>query len=437
LNQESAKIALSFTRISERTDRIGYASEMGFFPLAIALHQPRVQANELIISDATIILRSDRTVSIGTMVCKDGKIVSVSEGSNGNGTSLKGKYIYPGFLDPFVAKGVKAPPASPDTGKPNQNISAPPSLWIGNRKGIFPEWKAAESLDFTPSSTDYKNGFVLGNLTFNSASMKGISAAVLYSDPKSANRVINPKVSSGMSFRQGSGSGYPSNILGQIALLRQVLSDAQSIKDGSKLYDGETKPYWMNSLDALQPVVKKELPVFFEANIDREIERAFRLQEEYGFRWVIVGARDAYRFGEKILATKTPVVLSLDWLSEPNTESSATDPTPVEFKRQRLETWKKQVAAAKTLADLGVTFSLSAGSSGESFWKNARKTGLTEPQVIDALTINPARLLGVESQFGTIEAGKSATFVVTSGPLLDEATVIEQVWIEGTKVYPK
>lgn len=410
---------------------------MGFIPLAFATLTPMPQANDLILSDATIVLRSDRTVSSGTLVCKDGRISSVSEGSNPQGTSLKGKFIYPGFIDAFVSKGVKGPTASSDTGKPNQNISAPPSLWIGNRKGIFPEFKAADNLDFTPSTTDLKNGFVLGNLTFNSASMKGVSAAVLYTDPKSTKRVVNPKVSSGMSFRQGSGAGYPSNILGQIALMRQVLSDAQSVKDGAKLYDGETKPFWMASLEALQPVVKKEIPVFFEANIDREIERAFRLQEEFGFQWALVGARDAYKFSKQIAASKIPIVLTLDWNSEPNTESSPTDPTPVDFKKQRLETWKQQVSTAKTLADLGIEFSFTASSSGESFWKNAKKSGLSEAQVLNALTINPAKLLGIESQFGTLEAGKSATFVVASGPLLDESTVVEQVWIEGIKVFPK
>ena len=425
---------------------VGYAWEMhlvGLLFLSHLSHSATVncQAEPVtVFTDATVVLREGKTISNGMVVIQGEKIISVSESgtvpTDAKVISLKGKTIYPGFIDGYVGKGVKSPPAPSEAGKPNNTIAAPSSLWVGNRKGIAPEWKASENLDFSPDSSDLKNGFTAGYLSYGSGGMKGIGAVVAYSDSKVAGRILNKELGCGMSFKSGSGTGYPSNILGQIALLRQVLADAKSVADGGKLFEGD-RPSWMNSLDSLQPVIKKEQPVFFEANLEREIERAYRLQSEFGFKMVLVGGRDAYKWSALVGQSKTPVILNMDLPSEPSMTISPTDTTPQEFKVQRYELWQAQMTTPKMLADLGIDLAFTSGSSGSEFWTNVRRSGLTEVQVLRGLTTIPAKLLGVEAELGSIESGKRASIVIASGPLLDAETKIEQVWVSGKQMFPK
>ncbi|MCA9002816.1 MAG: amidohydrolase family protein, partial [Planctomycetes bacterium] len=63
--------------------------------------------------------------------------------------------------------------------------------------------------------------------------------------------------------------------------------------------------------------------------------------------------------------------------------------------------------------------------------------GLSEQAAIEALTIVPARLAGVDHRVGTLEVGKDADCVITDGNLLDYATFVQWAVVDGTMVYDK
>jgi imidazolonepropionase-like amidohydrolase len=74
------------------------------------------------------------------------------------------------------------------------------------------------------------------------------------------------------------------------------------------------------------------------------------------------------------------------------------------------------------------------------FWTNVRKAmeyGLTEAKAMEALTKTPATLLGIYNQVGSIDAGKLANFLITSGSPFDEKTSIFQNWVQGMKYVVK
>ena len=90
----------------------------------------------------------------------------------------------------------------------------------------------------------------------------------------------------------------------------------------------------------------------------------------------------------------------------------------------------------------GVTFSIASGtfSGGSSNARNvtlfagiAAAHGLDQEAAYRSITLYPARILGLEDTLGSIAPGKSASFVLTDGDLLEPATNIEQVWIDGAQ----
>jgi imidazolonepropionase-like amidohydrolase len=378
-----------------------------------------------------------------TVCIADGKIISVEKGeSSPNGFTVikaQGKTLYPGFIDAHWTRGVKSPPAPVDTGKPNASLSAPASLWIGNRKGITPEWMAADNLDLAPDKSFYEAGLTAINVLPAGGSFRGIGACMNLLPATSTNRVVNQNTFLAMSFRIGSGTGYPSNILGQIALMRQVLWDAKSLSEGAELYpSGEKEPFWMSSLKALQPVLKGETPTIFEVNIDREIERAFRLREEFNFPLILAGARDAYKHAAQIEAEKVPLVLGVDMGFEPSlTATSKDDLTPQDIRQERHDKWKALVSGNVNLLNNYVGTALTSNGNASDLLKNLRflvKNGLKKDRALMAMTLMPAMLLKVSGVMGSVEVGKQANLVLASGDLFEEGTSVERVWVEGRPV---
>ena len=107
-------------------------------------------------------------------------------------------------------------------------------------------------------------------------------------------------------------------------MTRQVLADAQSTAAGGELYPTKgKKPNWAASLEALVPLVNGNMPGLFEANLDREIDRTFHLADDFSFKEIIVGGRDAYQWIPQLKDRRIPVILTADLGSEPSVAPAA------------------------------------------------------------------------------------------------------------------
>lgn len=408
-------------------------------PLALA------QSADFAITGAKVVVGNGSVMDGATVVIKNGKIESVSMNPAPSGMTAidgKGKFLYPGFIDAYSTRLTKSAPETKTDGKPDISTAAPPYMWIGNRKGIFSDFGAADNLDFEKDSNSYENGITTVLLAPNKGCVRGSCAVVNLLPSADKSRVLNNQYGFGLGFRNGGGEGYPSNILGVLALMRQVLADAKSLADGVELSKEKTKPYWMKSLEDLNPLVTGKRPGIFEANIDREIERSLRFGSEFKFPVMIAGGRDAYKMTALLAANKVDVLYSIDNFIEPSVEpDKATveiaDQTPVEFKRERHDKWVEQIAGAGILAKSGVRFAFSAGSSPSQYLDNVRsliKGGLDKDAALKAMTVSPAGILGLGDQLGTIEMGKQANLVLMSGDFADATSKVERVWITGKAV---
>ncbi|MCW5939926.1 MAG: amidohydrolase family protein [Fimbriimonadaceae bacterium] len=394
-----------------------------------------------------------RVLEGATVVVRGGRIESV--GMEPSPAELpivdgKGKTLYPGFIDAFSTRGLKLPPApstpsgpgqaTPQTRpiRPGADTTAHGSMWEANRKGLAPEWKASDNLDFSPSEREVKSGVTALMLSSSRGSLRGQPVVVAALPAEEPGRVLAQTAGQAASFRIGPGSGYPGNVLGSIALLRQTLLDAQSHKAGARLWTGDKKPDWAASLEALQPALDGSARVFFEASQSREILRALALADEFGLRLVIVGGREAGLHAAELSKRQIPVVLTNDLGPEPGVEPSqnvpAADRQPEEFLKERHANWLKSARSAEALFEAKVPVAFASEGSDRGLLAGVRARiarGLDRNLALGALTIGAARILGIDQETGSVTPGKRADLVLLSGDFADPESTVERVWVAG------
>ena len=170
------------------------------------------------------------------------------------------------------------------------------------------------------------------------------------------------------------------------------------------------------------------MPVAFEANRAREVLRALKMAKELKLEPIVTGAREAAEVTAELKAQNARVIYSLNYPVRPRQLAPDADET--------LEALRGRAGAPRgpgALAKAGIPFAFaSAGLTDmKDFLKNAGKAiaaGLPEDAAIRALTIAAATIAGAGDRLGSIEQGKVANLVVTSGRLFNEKTTIKRVF---------
>ncbi|MCE7904103.1 MAG: hypothetical protein DYH20_16140 [Gammaproteobacteria bacterium PRO9] len=208
--------------------------------------------------------------------------------------------------------------------------------------------------------------------------------------------------------------------------LDQLLDDAEAYDRARKGAGTASRVRFDPQLDALVPVVRGERPLWATAREKYSIEAVVNWAVKRGIRVVISDGRDAYLAADLLASHHVPVVLT-DISKEP----SRTD-VPYDV----------QYAMPGKLEKAGVLFAIASpsrtgGSANARHMRDfagiAAAYGLDREAAYRAITLNPAKILGLDSILGSIKPGKSASLVLTNGDLLEESTAVEQVWIDGTK----
>ena len=170
------------------------------------------------------------------------------------------------------------------------------------------------------------------------------------------------------------------------------------------------------------------LCLYVHTNDARAITEAVHFKRDLGIeRMAIVGGYDAYLVADLLRENDVAVMLQ----SVHSLPRFADDDVDLPFKLPKL------------LMDEGLTVALQVdkrmtemNSRNLPFYAGTARTyGLTEEQAIQALTRNPARILGIDDQVGTLERGKVATMFLSEGDALDMRTnSLTHAWIEGRDI---
>ena len=386
--------------------------------------------------NASIVKDAQITLSNATMVVKDGKIVavgnSVSIPSDATVIDCKGKYIYPSFIDIYSDYGIAVPQRQ--TG--GFNFAAPAQL-TSNAKGAY-GWNQAIKSDvngadiFTTDEAKAKQlrdaGFGVVHTHQKDGIARGTGVVVSLTDKAENFSIIKEKASSNFSFVKGTSTqSYPGSLMGSIALLRQTFLDAQWYKnkpatEGTNL----SLQAWNNNL---------LLPQIFDAGDKWNNLRADRVGDEFGVQFIIKGGGDEYQRIAEMGSTKASFIIPINFPQAMEVE----DPNETRFiSLATMKQWEMAPSNPAAFEKAGINFCLTTADLRDTkqFLTNLRKAidyGLSETKALEALTKNPAMLLNVYNETGSLEAGKWANFIITNGPVFAEKTLLLQNWVQGKK----
>jgi hypothetical protein len=197
-------------------------------------------------------------------------------------------------------------------------------------------------------------------------------------------------------------------------------------------------------LEALVPVAKGEAPVLAIVSIENDFKRLRDLAADYGIRYWIAGAEEAFRVPEIIQEAGVPVLVSLNFPPVDQVTGHAFDRAFKNLTEEEEEALDERDEAAvhgnaAAVFRTGVPFALATGGmpSVGSFLKNLRlavEAGLPAEEALKALTVNPASIFGLQGVLGTLEPGKIANLTVTSGDVFtDDEAYVAHVFVDGRK----
>lgn len=387
-------------------------------------------------TNATIVKDGANTISNATLVVRDGKIVAVGSGvtipKDAVVIDCKDKYIYPSFIDIYSDYGIAIPQRQGGGG----GFFGPVQLGT-NQKGAF-GWNQALRTDIDGArlfATDDNKAKSLRDLGFGTVLThqkdgiaRGTGVVVTLANEKENLVIVKEKASAHYSFNKGTSTqSYPSSIIGTVAMLRQTHIDGQWYKSNPSAEGVNlTLKYWNE---------QQTLPQIFEVTDKWAAVRADRIGDEFGVQYIIKGGNNEYQRMNEIAATKASFILSLNYPQAMDVE----DPNDARFvSLETLKHWEMAPGNAAAFEKASIPFCLTTADLRDvkQFSANLRKAmeyGLSEGKAMDALTKTPATLLGIYDKVGSIDAGKLANFLITSGPIFNEKTVILQNWIQGSK----
>ena len=397
----------------------------------------------------TIVTVSGETIQNGTLIIRRGLIEAVGAGITIPGDAriieVAGLTIYPGLFDSYSNLGLRPPPApanGPGGGPGGQFGAALAALPAGAANaGLLPEVEVIDQLQTSSTTFDAQRaaGITTALTGPRGGVFQGRSALINLGGETAEKLILRTPFSLNIGFSAGfSGvrGGYPGSLMGVFAFLRQSLLDARHYREEWERYRnsprGATRPELNRSLEALQPVINGEMPVIFNVETVREMKRAIALAEEFNLKYILNGGRQSYQLAEFLKSKKATILLSLSFPQRPAFE----DP-----ESESLAAIRERIAAPGTAVALhraGVMFAFTSGglTRPSDYLVNARRAieaGLPKEVALKALTIYPAQIFGLDRQLGSIEKGKIANLVLTTGDIFAPNATVKHVFVDGRK----
>ncbi|TVS11324.1 MAG: hypothetical protein EA424_23940 [Planctomycetaceae bacterium] len=176
--------------------------------------------------------------------------------------------------------------------------------------------------------------------------------------------------------------------------------------------------------EALLPVVRREMPVFLSVGDLRQIQAAVAWAQRQQVRVVLVGNRHLDRVAEPLAEKQIPVMLT----------------GVIGGPAHAWEGYDAGYTVAARLHAAGVSFCIAGDTGAANAYRLAHHAaaavafGLPAEQGLKAITLDAARILGIDDVLGSLEPGKDATLVISDGHPLEIRTKNQQVFLRGRSI---
>ncbi len=389
-----------------------------------------VQSEKFAVTNAVIHIGNGKIITNGSIVVANGKIVEVNESatasSNMKIVNAAGKHVYPGIIAASTNLGLVEVASTKSTIDAQELGDLNPSL-----KSIV-----AYAADSKIINTLRSNGILLAHIVPEGGTISGTSSVVQLDawDWEDATYKLNNGIHYNMPAlvnrpsqfggRRGGGDALQEDpikrSLDRIEAFRNLLREANAYQNSSKT------PINLK-YESLKGLFNKSQKLFVHCDLVKEILMAIDIKNEFNFDVVIVGGADSWLVADALKENNVAVILS-----EPHSlPSIADDAVDQPYKTGAL------------LQKAGVLFTI-CQSADDGFWQQRclpfqagtmAAYGLTKEEALSAITLNAAKILGIDKQTGSIEVGKDANFVISQGDILDMTTSkVTDAFIQGRTI---
>jgi imidazolonepropionase-like amidohydrolase len=217
---------------------------------------------------------------------------------------------------------------------------------------------------------------------------------------------------------------FPSTRLGTAAVIRDAFVKAANYLARRDRGDGEPVERDLR-WETLGMVLRREIPWRQHCHRADDIATALRLADEFGYRLVIDHGTEAVLLADRIAERGVPVLIG-----------------PLLTSRSKVELRNRSLANPGRLVAAGVELGIITDHPVVPVHllhvqaALAVKEGLDAAAALRAVTLTPARVIGVDDRVGSLRSGKAATLCVWSGDPLDVRSRVEAAWIDGRPVVP-
>lgn len=413
---------------------LGFIALVAALAAAAAVVAAQTPHSTYAIRGAKIFTLAGPPIDDGTVVIRDGKIAavgrSVSVPSGAQVIDAKGLQVYPGIFDSVTQMGLEevgAVSATVDTvelGPFNPDIVAADA--VHPESAHIPVTRAA---GITHVLSVPGMGFGGGGANIIGGQASAINLAGWDLGEMLVNKSVAMEVNwpsletSRFNFQTFSVTQRPyaevrREYETRVNELADWLERARHYAEAERNAPGTFTPDL--KLAALAPVAEGKLPLLVVAQRARDIRHAVEFCAQHKVRMILAGGQEAYQVVDLLKQNNVPVVFGSTLAAPPNED----DP----YDLLRAEPGKLAAAGIEVAL---ASFNTSSSRRLPQYAGVAAAYGMPWQAALEAITLAPAKIFGLDKELGTIEAGKMANVIVTTGDPLELTTEIRYLFIDG------
>lgn len=382
--------------------------------------------NMLAIINGIILTGSGETLTGGTVLVKEGKILSVGAvdiPSEAQVMDATAKFVTPGMLDAHTHLGISE--GGGWEGLDSNERTDPITPHLRAIDAINPADDAIQSalqhgitcVVVTPGS-----GNVIGGTCVVVKTSGDIADRMIVREPAGLKAALgeNPKRTYAPQRKS------PMTRMGSAGLLRNAFTSAQNYLKRQKAAESEKQPPPDRDLkmETLCKVLRKEIPLRVHAHRADDIITALRIADEFDIDIILEHGTEAHHVADHIRKRNVPVVVG----------PALSSPSKIETKDRTFDTVPR-------LLEMGIKVALTTDhpivhiSHLQTTAVRFIKSGVSADDAFAMITRFPAEICGIADRVGTLEPGKDADIVIWSGHPMEFMSSVESVVVNGSLVY--
>jgi imidazolonepropionase-like amidohydrolase len=388
------------------------------------MHPSPAQTKKIVISGGTLHIGNGQVIENGTLSIEKGKIKIETAAVTGDVERIDatGKHVYPGIIAPNTNMGLVEVSSTKSTADFDELGDMNPSI-----RSIV-----AYNTDSKVINTVRSNGILLAQIVPQGGLISGSSTVVqldAWNWEDAAYALDN-----------GIHMTFPA-LINRPMQMRRRGADSDPVKLGlerieqGRVFFREAKAYLQEKthaatnlkFEATRGLFDRTKTLYVHCDLVKEMLVAIDFAKEFNFKLVIAGGTDSYMIADILAANNVAVILH-----EPHA-LPATDDDAVD----------QPYKTGAQLQKAGVLFSI-CQDSGDGYTQirnlpflagTMSTYGLTKEEALAAITLNPAKIMGIADRTGSLENGKDANIVISTGDILDmKSSVVTHAFIQGRAI---